>query len=517
MSDMALLTSNNDKRITLDTNIKTDRPLTVSLSNNSGDVTVTTGDGDSVHIDVQEISRKNSDVALKDAVLIEITDNDIVVRPNLNIASTVQDFARRVRDQLKDGFDAKMWDFKGIKAANDIVFDIRVTVPRTLAPGSKLTMRTASGDVRSEGFSGDVSSATASGDHANSNVGGNATSTTASGNIRLQGVGGNVEGNSASGDVVVSDIRGWIAARSVSGDVRVTNATIKGGRFNSVSGDVSVDGTLTNATTYSTETVSGSVRFSLTVPAEGAQLTFRSLSGSSNVGGDWRRGESKRSWVIGEGTGPDLRVKSVSGSLFAEGRVDPSLNLIHESRGQSTADETSDKGAAATPDQGHAHEHAPHMSHGDVDWDHARTWIKDVTDKVTRFVTDLDAAGDKRRDAQQTEPINVESQTSASQAAETQPVERTTPYAPMSNDPVAPYGSTVPETPVVPTPAEAQAAPETAAAQTPDVPPMPETPPAPDAPQAPSRENRRLELLQAVQRGEMTVDEALRQLDGDNS
>lgn len=376
MNELAALSSQNDKLITLDVTIDPNRPLTASLANNAGSVTVVSGEGSSVHIEVEEVSRKDSDIPLKEAVVISVTDNDITVRPNFQFGSTLHDIAGRVKDQLKHGFDSKSWDFKQLKAVGDIVFDIRVTVPAKLADDSRLSIKTASGAAKSQDFDGSINVATASGGQTHANVGGHYTGTSASGSINIRQIKGNVECNTASGGITVSGVNGWIAARSVSGAVHVDDAVIKGGRFNSVSGELNVTATFDNQGTYSAETVSGASRFNVTVPSEGAVLEFRSISGSSHVGADWQA-TAKRDWKIGEGTGPTIKVKSVSGALHSQARVDPSLTLTSETRNVSVpGDDEADEWQDSQNEQADAANEQRDHENAAPDFDQAKRMVR---------------------------------------------------------------------------------------------------------------------------------------------
>ena len=106
----------------------------------------------------------------------------------------------------------------------DASVKFEVSVPRS----SNLNfdrISTASGNLRAEGFTGQLHISTASGD------------------VSVRGVGGEIKASSASGTVRVADATGSVNASTASGDVEVELNRVEGGgtmRFSSASGDVHV-------------------------------------------------------------------------------------------------------------------------------------------------------------------------------------------------------------------------------------------------------------------------------------
>jgi hypothetical protein len=470
--------------------------LRLSVSNNDGEIDVCTAPGSTVSIAATPKNGKGEhDVDPKEDFVVDHNGNHISVRPNWQVGRTASDIAHKVKTQLKEGFRAEDWDFKKMRFSGDASYDLQVTVPATLADGSTFSFRTSSGDVKVAGIDASVSVATASGDAHIERVNGKVSAHSASGDMSLRQLNGSVESNTASGDISLSGGDVWTALRSVSGDISINDVTMKNARVTTVSGTVKVDATFNNAAEYTFDSVSGDIRLTTVLPASGAILSFRSMSGDAHTAGEWARGDSKRTWKIGEATdGLKIAVKTVSGDLDANGTVSGDVDARQESMPQHVKEESSEDGEA-----GEAQEAGAKAEGGgpeitiDADWDKAKGWLKDIAHRVSKFVEEIDTAGDDRYKARtgengaKTEPITVE------------PMEPDKPMAQAftATEPLEP------ETPVTPEP-----------------PAPPAAPTEPITPPEPAKETtaqRRLRLLEAVQRGELTVDEALAQLDGDGS
>jgi DUF4097 and DUF4098 domain-containing protein YvlB len=115
--------------------------------------------------------------------------------------------------------------------------ELDVLVPREIA----VDLATASGDIRVEGISGDVSVSTASGDIKVNDIEGEVTVAVASGSISLSDITGDVHIDSASGDIVAKNIGGGAAVSTAIGDTELTDI---GGslEMRSHMGDVTVYG-----------------------------------------------------------------------------------------------------------------------------------------------------------------------------------------------------------------------------------------------------------------------------------
>lgn len=92
-----------------------------------------------------------------------------------------------------------------------------------LADVASLSVKAASGDVRVDRVTGDLTATLASGDVAAASVAGDVTTSTASGDVRLDRASGRLAVKTASGEVLVGRWEGTDAAvKTVSGNVRLT-------------------------------------------------------------------------------------------------------------------------------------------------------------------------------------------------------------------------------------------------------------------------------------------------------
>jgi Toastrack DUF4097 len=115
--------------------------------------------------------------------------------------------------------------------------DLRIQV--ALPHQSRVSIATASADVRLGGSFAGLEMKSASGDVALTGVlDGDAVIKTVSGDARLPRITGDLTGQSVSGDVIVQAVEGSVSVSSVSGDLRI--GSVHQGRVNvqSVSGDV---------------------------------------------------------------------------------------------------------------------------------------------------------------------------------------------------------------------------------------------------------------------------------------
>ena len=479
--------------------IDSSQPVRLTVSNNDGEIHAwASTDAGITVVATPKNGHRNGIEASEDDFVVEHKGNQMSIRPNWHVGKTASDIAQKVKTQLKEGFRAEDWDFKKMRFSGDASYDLEVRVPMTLPEGSSVSFRTTSGDVKVDGLNAAVSVATASGDARVEKVDGKVSAHSASGDITLRSISGSVESNTASGDISLEGGSGWTALRSVSGDITVGDFSLKNARLTTVSGTVSVKATMNNAADYSVDSVSGDIRLETTFPTSGASLTYRSMSGDAKVEGEWVRGSGKRTWTIRGGeSGPKIAVKTVSGDLRATGKTDSGLAALSETMPSDVREDAEDTFHDTAGMHGEAMSHGgKHAGHGgheitvDADWEKAKGWLKDITQRVSKFVEDLDAAGDKQYKARtgesqaKTEPITIE---------------------PLSQDASAPS----PTEPLTPQKPELPQPPEPPAAPTEPIPPVESTEPA-----AETTSQRRLRLLEAVQRGELTVDEALAQLDG---
>lgn len=174
-----------------------------------------------------------------------------------------------------------------------------------LPTGSKLSIRTASGDVQVTDLGGDIAISTASGD------------------IHVRGARA-VQLNSSSGDMDLRDIKGAIEAKTTSGELRVGGEIVSALRFTSVSGDLTLTGPCRLAACQVTaETTSGALQLA---PHKDHSLALRLHSQSGEINGtSGLTVEMKRSpglptqWStkLGAGAG-SIELRSISGDINIE-------------------------------------------------------------------------------------------------------------------------------------------------------------------------------------------------------
>jgi DUF4097 and DUF4098 domain-containing protein YvlB len=102
-----------------------------------------------------------------------------------------------------------------------------------------------------------------------------------SGDASVRGVDGDVRARSVSGDVTIDRVSGEVDAETVSGEVDMRNARSERVHAQSVSGDITYDGTIARDGRYDLQSHSGTVR--LYVPGDAPiSLTASTFSGSIN-------------------------------------------------------------------------------------------------------------------------------------------------------------------------------------------------------------------------------------------
>ena len=499
MTNDAIMPIDNDritrKLITIDPN----QALTLSVTNSSGNIAIAASDRQDVEIVTERTDAKwDKDDA---RIEIEADGNRISVHPNWQLGNTISELAHKVKHQLKEGFNADDWDFKKMKFGMNAHFDIRIELPRELGNDSAITIKSASGDISAADIPARVSAATANGDIELNRITGKVSAHSASGDISLTRIIGSIEANTANGDITVEGGEAWTALRAVNGDIQASDLIMKNARITTVSGDVNASVTMNNKDSYSFDTVSGDINLKSTLPTTGASLNFKAVSGDAKVSGDWTAASGKRSWQLAAGgDGPEIRVKAVSGDLKAIAITDPTVTLQQTDPPQETPAEPGQDSAQGTQ--------------ADFDWEKAKSWVSSVAQKISQVVNEMDESGERRRAADQsaatasTEPIPPTPPT---------PVSPTTPVPPTPPTPGVDHLTTIgeqkndsPTEPVDVRPFPADTTP------IPSPEPVAEAAPGQtDTPETTGQ--RRLRLLEAVQRGEMTVDEALAQLDGDGS
>ena len=311
--------------------IDRDQPLHLSVSNASGEIRISGTDQEGVWVVVRRSDGQATEESIEIPVSVDVDGNTISIHPDWGVAGGFAGLAKKIKDQLQHGLNPSDWDLSNFRLNPDLNYDIRVEIPRELAADSKVTAKTASGRLTISDLTSDVSAVTASGRIEASALRGNVSMNSASGSVRLDGIDGSLEVNAVSGSVDVAKANGWTSLRTVSGRIQLDEGVLKHARVATVSGSVRAAFTAANAQTYAFSTVSGSVKLDVTTPATVlSTLTSKSASGSAQADGEWTS-TGRRAWSMGGGqTGPALDVKTVSGSLKSTGRTDPTVTAQHE-------------------------------------------------------------------------------------------------------------------------------------------------------------------------------------------
>jgi DUF4097 and DUF4098 domain-containing protein YvlB len=146
----------------------------------------------------------------------------------------------------------------------------------------------------------------------------------ASGNVNLQRVDGTTKVSALNGQIAIGEITGDLEIEQVGGSTRIDHAELSGFRFEAVSGDVDLDGTLSAQGRHSIETFSGNV--TLRVPANfGATFQLETFGGdlrapdfdlmlkptSRNNAG---HNEDRREYTI-NGGGATISIETFSGAV----------------------------------------------------------------------------------------------------------------------------------------------------------------------------------------------------------
>ena len=255
--------------------VKLGRDGRVSLTNISGDVTVTGGSGDEVSIDAVKRTRGDK----SELAVVQITVED---RPGRVDIRTEGEQNRS--DRYRRG--------------NQVSIDYTLTVPAS----ASLELHSISGSVKVTGVQGGVRAETISGNVTTIDTPKLELAKTVSGDVSLTGTAeGDVSAGSISGNVVVKNLKArGLDLSTISGNVSVTDAVCDRLGIKSVNGNVEYAGTIAKAGRYDITSHSGNIRLMLANPA-GFELNATSFSGSIRselaltIGGDAGRRDTGRS------------------------------------------------------------------------------------------------------------------------------------------------------------------------------------------------------------------------------
>lgn len=366
-------------------------------------------------------------------------------------------------------------------------FDIRVEIPRSLlprfgGPGIVARLHSASGELTVGELAGDIRLGSASG------------------GLSVAHLDGRVECQTASGDVELENVRGLLKVSTVSGEVSLSDAILDRWEITTVSGGVTGEVVLSGTGPYRLNTVSGDT-----------ELLFGMLSGkgqpdaftveSSSMSGDveiegMSRKLGRRRWQIGSGTNPagTIKLTSVSGdsSLTVESSA---IDGDFRAAGGRWLSQSWDGPTDAGPGSGSDSDSDSDSGSG-FDLDDARTSQADLTigagieESVSRAVGKVDWKG---IDASVRDALDSAFGAPRGRAGETRPSVAPTP-------PVAPQPPMAPEPPAPPETVKDDqlTGPDEA---------------SPDTASPTTEEERRLDVLRRIERGELSVEDGMAQLD----
>ena len=154
----------------------------------------------------------------------------------------------------------------------------------TVPAGTRVTASAVSGEILVRGTGTEVEAHTVSGEIMVEDANGVVELESVSGDIMLTKASGRIDLSTVSGGIDLTDVSGDVGAESVSGSIIVRRSRLRAFRTETVSGDVSYDGTFSADGDYRLNTHSGDVM--LTIPANGnAALELETWSG--NIASDF--------------------------------------------------------------------------------------------------------------------------------------------------------------------------------------------------------------------------------------
>lgn len=195
-----------------------------------------------------------------------------------------------------------------------------VTVPT----GVRLELKSVSGDIKARGVGGELEVNAVSGDIDVSDAKGRVEVESVSGDITAARFSGDVRVNAVSGDVTLTDVTGDLDIETVSGEMNLERISVKTLRSETVSGDLTYDGTLDAAGRYDFHSQSGDVR--LRIPSSsGGSVRVETFSGDLESDfpmtmqpGEHGSGRPKRmEFTFGKG-GSRITAETFSGDITIE-------------------------------------------------------------------------------------------------------------------------------------------------------------------------------------------------------
>jgi DUF4097 and DUF4098 domain-containing protein YvlB len=203
--------------------------------------------------------------------------------------------------------------------------DMDATYELSVPTGTRVLMRSVSGDLSARGAKGEVEARSVSGGVEIEDAG-RVSLESVSGDVRAARVNGEARAHSVSGEVTVTDVSGDLDVESVSGDVTLRGTRARVARVETVSGDVTYDGSVDPAGRYDFNSHSGTLR--LVLPSNtNATLALQTFSGEIDsafpltvrpAGEDRGRRQGRRmEFTLGSG-GPRITAETFSGEIVIQ-------------------------------------------------------------------------------------------------------------------------------------------------------------------------------------------------------
>ena len=227
----------------------------LELKNVSGYITVTAGSGRDTSVQIERISKGRTDADAKlglDRVKVEID-------------------ARGDRATVEAKYPNE----------NRPPYSVSVNYTVTAPAGTRLTIRSISGDASVKGITGDVSVDVVSGAIRITDAGNVSSATTISGNVFITNanVNGSMNVTTVSGDMTLDRIKcRRLSGSVISGEVHAKDVSCDNAELKSLSGSVDYTGALAKSGRYELQTHSGNVHLTVT-GSVGFELQASTFSG----------------------------------------------------------------------------------------------------------------------------------------------------------------------------------------------------------------------------------------------
>jgi hypothetical protein len=190
--------------------------------------------------------------------------------------------------------------------------------------GTRVTANSISGDISVKATAGETEISTVSGDVQLVDAVDRIAINTVSGDVHASKLRGRTRVEGVSSEISIEDVTGDLNAKAVSGDIVMRDIKSNSVRAETVSGEITYEGSVNSTGSYEFNAHSGDVR--LAIPANtNAQLSLQTWSGEINsqfpmtMQTEDRGRRSKRmTFTIGSGAGAHISAETFSGDITIE-------------------------------------------------------------------------------------------------------------------------------------------------------------------------------------------------------